>query len=86
MSVHHITPDVIQNALNELNAPVVQPNSIITSNNINVEDVKNGLLSTIKNSFANRNCMIVGILIIIVLGLIIFKKDKKVPKQNIIYF
>ena len=89
MSVHHITPEVIQNAINEINnASIVvnQPNNIVTSHHINTVDVKDGVMSTLKSAFGNRNCVIVGVLILIVLGLIVFKKDKKVPKQNIIYF
>lgn len=87
MTVHQINEFVIQNALKEISPSSVPSNFSIQSHQINqTHEISNNFTDKLKSILSNKNCVIVGILILIVLGILIFKKDKKLPRQNIIYF
>ncbi len=87
MYIHKINENVIQNALKEMtvNVPSNFALNSVSTQRVDVSEVKDNIVDKIKIALSNKNCMIVGVLIIIVLGMIIFKKDKKVPAQSIIY-
>jgi hypothetical protein len=87
-TVHKISQDILERASKMTIAPpptaFIQPQQQIVSHSI--EENKNSIMDRIKLVLQNKNCILLGLLILIIIAILIFKKDKSTPRQNIIYF
>ena len=83
--LHKITNDVLIRQLNIELTPSLPTQFSLNETTESLKKSGESLLEKIKKIFSNKECIIIGILILIVLILLIFKKNSNIqPKQHLI--